>query len=209
MGLYLQSLKSFEVTTHLTAERVLVDGQKLQSAADAELYVVRPNKIHAAMTTARGERQIIYDGKTAVLYTPAQNYYSSVNWSGSIAELATGLQEKYGVELPLADLFIWGTADAPFSKIESAMNAGQDLVEGEVCDHYAFRQGQLDWQIWMLAGSKPLPRKIVITNREDEARPQSVSILDWNLSAKKPESTFSFSAPKGSKKIEIVPLKTK
>ena len=44
-----------------------------------------------------------------------------------------------------------------------------------------FRQGKIDWQIWITAGNKPLPRKIVITNRGDEARPQSVSLIDWDL----------------------------
>ncbi|WP_341677381.1 DUF2092 domain-containing protein [Niveibacterium sp. SC-1] len=208
MGTYLQSLKSFGVTTQLTAERVLEDGQKLQHAAEAELQVARPNKLRAKLATANNQREILYDGKTVVLYSPAQKYYSSLDWNGSIGELATGLQRKYGVELPLADLFLWGTAEAPFDKIESAMNAGQDLVDGEVCDHYAFREGQLDWQIWILAGAKPLPRKVVITNRADEARPQSVSTINWNLNAHASASSFSFSAPKGSKKIEIVPMKT-
>ena len=29
------------------------------------------------------------------------------------------------------------------------MNAGQDFIGGEICDHYAFRQGKIDWQIWI------------------------------------------------------------
>ena len=61
------------------------------------------------------------------------------------------------------------------------MNAGQDFVGDDLCDHYAFRQAKADWQIWITTGSKPLPRKIVITSRADEARPQSVSLIDWNL----------------------------
>jgi hypothetical protein len=44
------------------------------------------------------------------------------------------------VEIPLEDLFLWGTSDAPVDKIESAMNAGQDFVGDDLCDHYAFRQ---------------------------------------------------------------------
>lgn len=65
--------------------------------------------------------------------------------------------------------------------IESAMNAGQDIVGGELCDHYAFRQDQVDWQIWIATGSRPLPRKLVITSRANEARPQSVTQYRWNL----------------------------
>ena len=67
-----------------------------------------------------------------------------------------------------------------------------------LCDHYAFRQGQIDWQIWITTGSKPLPRKIVITNRADEARPQSVSLIDWNLKPTFKDAVFKFTPPKGA-----------
>ena len=87
------------------------------------------------------------------------------------------------------------------------MNAGQDVIGSALCDHYAFRQGQIDWQIWIEVGSKPLPRKIVITNRADEARPQSVTLIDWNLKPNPSAAVFKFSPPKGAKKIEIVPRK--
>ena len=49
----------------------------------------------------------------------------------------------------------------------------------------------------------------MITNRADEARPQSVSMIDWNLKPTFKDSVFKFTPPKGATKIEIVPLKTK
>ena len=58
------------------------------------------------------------------------------------------------MELPLSDLFLWGTPAAPLDKIESAMNAGQDFIGDDLCDHYAFRQGKIDWQIWITAGEQ-------------------------------------------------------
>src|SRR5262247_4746472 len=162
MGAFLQTLKRFWVSTELTGERVLADGQKLQHTATANMDVERPNKLRALMHSARSERELIYDGKTVTLYTPAQKYYSTVGFSGDLGALVDRLEERYGVQLPLQDLFRFGTPDAPLDTIESAMNAGQDLVGSDVCDHYAFRQGTLDWQLWIKTGSKPLPRKIVI-----------------------------------------------
>jgi hypothetical protein len=209
MGAFLQALKRFHVATEVTGERVLADGQKLQHTATATMDVERPNKIRALMHSARSVREIVYDGKTVTLYTPAQKYYSTVGFTGTIGELIDKLEERYGVEMPLSDLFLFGTPAAPLDKIESAMNAGQDFIDDDLCDHYAFRQGKVDWQIWITAGSKPLPRKVVITNRADEARPQSVSLIDWNLKPKFKDSVFKFTPPKGATKIEIVPRKTK
>ncbi len=209
MGAHLQTLKRFHVATDVTGERVLADGQKLQHGATAEMDVVRPNMIRARMQSARAEREIIYDGKTVTLFTPAQKYYSSVEFTGTIGELIARMEERYAVEMPLSDLFLFGTPAAPLDKIESAMNAGQDFIDNDLCDHYAFRQGKIDWQIWITTGSRPLPRKVVITNRGDEARPQSVSLIDWNLKPTFKDAVFKFTPPKGATKIELVPRKTK
>jgi hypothetical protein len=209
MGAYLQALKRFQVSTELTGERVLVNGQKLQHTATADLDVQGPNKLRARMLSARSERELVYDGKTFTLYAPAQKYYSTVEFVGTLGAMIDRLEEKYGVELPMQDLFRFGTPAASFDKVESAMNAGQDFVGKDLCDHYAFRQDKIDWQIWITAGSKPLPRKIVITNRADEARPQSVTLMRWNLKPTFKDSVFKFTPPKGATKIEIVPRKPK
>lgn len=203
MGAHLQTLKRFQVSTELTGERVLADGQKLQHTAVADLDVDRPNKLRVRMHSSRSEREILYDGKHATLYTPAQKYYSTVEFTGTLGELITKLEEKYAVQMPLADMFLWGTPAASFDKIESAMNAGQDYIDKDLCNHYAFRQANIDWQIWITTGSKPLPRKLVITNRGDEARPQSVSLFDWNLKPTFKDTVFKFTPPKGAKAVEL------
>jgi hypothetical protein len=161
MGAHLQSLQRFSVSTDLSGERVLADGQKLQHTATAEMDVQRPNRLRARMTSARSERQLIFDGKAVTLYAPAQKYFSTVAFTGSLGELVEQLEERYGVEVPLSDLFVWGTPLAPLDKIESAMNAGQDLIGDDLCDHYAFRQGQVDWQAFSIpAHTTPCPGKL-------------------------------------------------
>ena len=207
MGAYLVSLKRFGVSTELTGERVLADGQKLQHTATADMDVERPNRIRVVMKSARSQRELLYDGKTVTLYTPAQKYYSTVEFRDTVGKLIDRLEERYRIQVPLQDLFAWGTPAAPLDKIESAMNAGQDFIDDDLCDHYAFRQGKIDWQIWIMASGKPLPRKLVITNRADEARPQSVSLIDWNLKPAFKDSIFRFAPPKGAKKIDLLPVK--
>ncbi|WP_026036081.1 DUF2092 domain-containing protein [Cupriavidus sp. BIS7] len=209
MGASLQTLKQFEVDISLTGERVLQDGQKLQHTATANLDVVQPNKIRAQMRSARSQRDLIYDGKTVTLYQPEQKYYSQAQFSENLAALVDRLRDRYGVEVPSADLFLWGTPAAPVDNMTSAMNAGQDIIAGDLCNHYAFRQGQFDWQIWISAGARPLPRKLVITNRTDEARPQSITLYRWNLNPKFGNATFAFTPPPGAKSAEFVPLKSR
>ena len=101
MGAFIQTLKRFRVSTELTGERVLADGQKLQHTATADMDVERPNKIRALMHSARSERELVYDGKTVTLYTPAQKYYSTVEFTDTIGKLIERLEERYGVRSPV------------------------------------------------------------------------------------------------------------
>jgi hypothetical protein len=209
MGTYLMTLTRFGVSTELTGEYVLADGQKVQHTATADLDVVRPNKVRVLMKSARNERQLTYDGKMLYLYTPAQKVYGTLELEGNLGDVIERLEKQYGMQIPLDDLFRFGTPAAQFDNIKSGMNAGQDFVDGDLCDHYAYRTDKVDWQIWIMTGKEPLPRKIVITNRADEARPQSVQMIDWNLKPAFKDAVFKFTPPKDSKKIEIVPLKIK
>lgn len=209
MGASLQSLKQFEVGISLTGERVLQDGEKLQHTAIADLDVARPNKLRVTMRSARLQRDLIYDGKTVTLYQPEQKYYSQAQFTDNLGVLVDRLSERYGIEVPSADLFLWGTPAAPTNNITSAMNAGQDFIAGDLCDHYAFRQGLFDWQIWISTGARPLPRKLVIINRADEARPQSITYYKWNLNPKFGNATFVFTPPAGARMAEFIPLKNR
>jgi hypothetical protein len=209
MGAHLQTLKRFRVTTDLSGERVLADGQKLTHSASATMDVARPDRLRATMRSPRSERVLFFDGKTVTLYTPAQKVFSTVELNDTLAGLVEKLENRFGIEVPLSDLFVWGTPAAPLDKIESAMNAGQDFIGDDLCDHYAFRQGKVDWQIWITTGPKPLPRKVVIVNRADEARPQSVSLIDWKLNPGFNDAVFRFVPPKGATQAQIIAPKTK
>jgi hypothetical protein len=209
MGAYLQTLKRFRVTTELSGERVLADGQKLQHSASATMDVARPDRLRATMRSPRSERVLFFDGKAVTLYTPAQKAFSTVELNDTLTGLVEKLENRFGIEVPLSDLFVWGTPAAPLDRIESAMNAGQDFIGNDLCDHHAFRQGHVDWQIWITTGARPLPRKVVITNRSDEARPQSVSLIGWNLNPGFNDSVFRFVPPKGATRAEIIAPKAK
>ena len=207
MGTYLQSLRRYEVSLDHSGERVLQDGQKLMHSASADLDVALPNRIKASTATATSRRVLYFDGKKVSLQFPDANYYSTVDFSGTVGDLVERLKSNYGVELPAADLFTWGTPAAPFDNLQSAMNAGQDIVNGTLSDHYAFRQAGIDWQLWLRAGGNPLPMKLVVTNLADEARPQSVTEFHWNLRPTFQDSAFTFTPPAGAKAINMVQVK--
>ena len=206
MGVYLRTLKAFQVVANLTTDEVLIDGQRIQLASRVDMVAHAPNKIFAELTSDRKQRTLFYDGTTFSVWARRSNYYASVPAPPTTAELLTVLEEKYGFDVPLVDLFRWGKSSTDAVRLTSAMNIGPSQVEGVTCQQYAFRQEGLDWQIWIQQGDYPLPRKLVLTTLTDEARPQASFIYTWNLAPSYNEATFVFTAPADAKRIVLAEL---
>jgi hypothetical protein len=204
MGKYLRSLKDFTVHADTTLDIVVEDGQKLQFAGDLDYKVRAPDKLQLDLRSDRKQRQLFYDGKSLTVYGPKAKYYATVDAPPTIREMLGAVEQKYGIEMPLADLFLWGTDQAPTSALKSATRVGPARIGGTVTSQYAFRQEGVDWQVWIEAGPKPLPRRLVITTTDDPAQPQYASTLTWNTAAGLKDSAFTFTPPKDSHRIEMV-----
>jgi hypothetical protein len=201
MGVYLRTLQAFQVKGRITSEEVLPTGEKIQFGSDVDLVAERPNKLRADVNSDREHRLFIYDGKTFTLYAPRAEYYATAPAPATINDLANRLEDKFNINLPFVDLFRWGTPEADPVEITSAADVGPSMIEGVTCQHYAFRQRGLDWQIWIQNGEFPLPRKLVLTTTTDDARPQHVSVYTWNLAPSVNAAAYAFQPPKDAKKI--------
>ena len=203
MGTYLRSLKAFQVRAETTKEDVLDDGQKVQFASTSDVLAEAPNRLRAEVKSDRDEHLDLYDGATFTYYAPRVNYYATVPAPPTTVELINRLEQNYGMEIPLTDLFRWGGPHSSVDKITAATDIGPGDVGGVTCEHYAFRQPGLDWQIWIQLGDYPLPRKVVLTTMTDEARPQFSAIYTWNLAPSFNDATFKFVPPPGAGKIVL------
>jgi hypothetical protein len=207
MGGYLRTLKAFEVEAITSAEDVLEDGQKVQFDGVTKLLARMPDRLLISVDGDRQNRDYIYDGKTFTLLARRVNYYATVSAPPTIAALADSLDDQYGLNLPLEDLFRWGGPQSKDDAITSAMSIGPSEVGGVTCGHYAFRQEGLDWQVWIQMGDYPLPRKLVLTTRTDEARPQYVATFGWNLAPSFNDAAFAFAPPTGAGRVAFADLK--
>ncbi|HYH40647.1 MAG TPA: DUF2092 domain-containing protein [Burkholderiales bacterium] len=202
MGAHLRTLKAFEVRAATTRDELLDSGQKVQFGGSVDLKVRRPNRLRADISSERKQRQLFYDGKTVTLYGPRVNYYAVVQAPATLGELAEMLGTKYGIETPLADLFLWGTDKARPGDIKGATYLGPEKVDGTPCDQYAFRQDGVDWQVWIQKGKAPLPRKLVITSTSEPSQLQYTSVLRWrSVSQLDNNRAFSFAPPPGARRI--------
>jgi hypothetical protein len=201
MGKYLRTLKAIQIKATVAAEEVATDGQKVQTMRNLDLLAERPNKLRVEVADERQPRVFYYDGKKFTLWAPLLKFYAQVDAPATIGELADQLEDKYNVDLPLVDLFRWGTPESGLKDLTSAVDVGPASVDGVTCEQYMFRQDGLDWQVWIQDGDYPLPRKLVLTTTTDEARPQHTSVWTWNLTPSYNAEEFAFTPPPGAKPI--------
>ena len=201
MGAYLRTLKAFQVEAKTTSEEVLDDGQKIKYAGVVNIVARFPDRLRAEVENDRFSRHFLYDGKNFTLWARRVNYYATIAAPKTIGLLADLLEDQYGIEVPLSDLFLWGVPGWKSPGISAALDVGPSQVGGTTCEQYAFRQEGLDWQVWIQRGDYPLPRKLVITSLDDEARPQFTAVYTWNLAPSFNEAAFTFDPPSGAVRV--------
>ena len=204
MSTYLQTLNAFEIRTQTTFDLVTRDGQTVQLDGGAVYKVRRPNNFAIQVTSNRKSRSFIYDGKQITVYAPNLSYYATTSAPATIRETLNLMADKYQIRLPLEDLFRWSDpADKRAEDLKSGFHAGTAVIDGATTDQYVFREGTIDWQIWIEQGARPLPRKIVITDRIDPANPAYIARLSWNLSPTLSDQDFAFRPGKDDKLIQL------
>jgi hypothetical protein len=206
MGAYLRSLKAFQVESSTTDEDVLDDGQKIQSASTINFLAQMPDRLRVSQSNDRVERLYLYDGKHVTLLAQRMNMYATVPAPPTTRQVIDLLYDKYGIDVPLVDLFLWGAPGWTPAAITGAMLVGPSVVGGTTCDQYAFRQDEVDYQVWIQKGDFPLPRRVVITTKTDEARPQHTASFTWNLAPSFNEGAFVLDPPAGAQRVVLAEL---
>jgi len=207
MGAALRTHQMVNVHADITAEDALNSGEKLQYSGTVDIVARRPNLMKLAVRMGTSERVFYYNGKTLTTTSPNLGYYASVPAPATIAETLKMAEERYGVEVPLADLFAWGTDPAQAAKLTSAFKAGEETIGGQTCDHYAMRQPGADWQLWIRQGDDALPCKLVITTRADPALPQYSAVYRWSDEPPPEAAAFTYTPPAGSTMITMGTIK--
>ena len=124
MGTYLRSLKAFQVEAAITQDDVEDDGELIQNDNRVNLLVRVPDhRLRVEITNMDRHRLFFYDGKDFTIY--AERVVSAtVPAPATIAKLGDDLDDKFGIELPLQDLFYWGTDRSNPSAIKGARDVG-------------------------------------------------------------------------------------
>ena len=209
MSDYLAQSPSFSVTAEVWQDIQLGSGQRIQAGRMIDLQVRRPNRFHAEVHSTRRNRGLYYDGKSITLLNRVQNFYGTVPAPATLDEALDVASERFGITMPLEDLVVSDPYHNAMRKVTSGLDLGPVTVLGVACEHLAFSQGTMDWQVWIEDGARPVPRKLVMTYKDEEGSPQYTAVLSqWDFETKLPDFLFNFEPPSGAKKIDVAEIKS-
>jgi len=208
MGDYLAQAPFFSVNAEIWQDVQLGSGQQVQAGRTVDLQVRRPDRFHAEVRSTPRNRGLFYDGKSITLLTRVQNFYGSIPAPATLDQALDTASDRFGIAMPLEDLVVSDPYQSAMQKIVSGRDIGPVTVLGTPCEHLAFSLGAVDWQIWIEDGVKPVPRKIVITYKDEEGTPEYTAIFsNWDFQTKLPDFLFTFEPPAGASKIDVNEIK--
>jgi hypothetical protein len=207
MSTYLGGLSAFSMNADIDNEIVDLAGQKLQLSSGATIIMERPGKFYIHRQGAYADAEFIFNGEVLTLHGIGKNVYRQINSPGSTDNAFNTLEIETGLDVPGADLLLENAYPSLTSNINSGTYLGTAYVSGIECHYMAFRQDRVDWQLWVQAGETPLPMKYIITSKWVTGAPQyTIQFRDWNTKPQIEADQFSFTVPKGARKIETIPV---
>lgn len=207
MSAFLMSLNTMQLVSESTLDAVTNDGQRIQMDGLTTYKARRPNGFVIDYQSAMKPRQFYYDGKSFTVYSPKLGFYAQAPAPATNREVLDLIYQRYGIALPLEDLFRWGDNEERIAKLKSAYEVGPAIIGGIEANHYAFREETIDWELWTQKGDQPIPLKLVIVDRTDPARPAFTARLKWTLNPALSDADFAFVPGPDAKRIQLATYK--
>ena len=207
MAGYLSAQGEFSFHAEVAYDSILGTGQKVQYGGAADVTVRRPDRLRVEYRGDQRRSGVFFDGTLFTILDREKNLYSQTEVPSNIDDAVDLVFDEYGFTVPIADFVYSDPYGVLTEYVETGVWLGRHVVDGAPCHHLAFTQETIDWQIWIEDGPRPVPRKLVITYKQEPLAPQySARLSQWSMPAQASDSWFTFQAPAGADKIEFLPI---
>jgi hypothetical protein len=203
MAEYAGSLQTLELAYDSDLEIITPQLEKIQFASSGEILLARPDRLRAHRVGGFSDVTLVFDGKTVSILGKGINGYAQIDSPGTVDQLVAALRSGLGVALPGADLLLSNAYETLVAGVRESKWLGLGIIDGRECEHLAFRNFDTDWQLWVEAGDRPIPRKMVITSKTVNGAPQyTLRIKSWKPDVAPAPDAFAFVVPAGARKLD-------
>lgn len=201
----LEKTNAFTVSTDEIHERVRRTGEVDTLRFSRDMTVRRPDRAWFHMKAADRELEGWYDGDSLTLVSAGKKMWAQAPMPPTLDEAMDYLATEYGLPVPMADLVYRSPYEALITDETQGGWVGVEEAGGQTCDHLAFQEETVDWEIWVPQEGEPLPCQLRITYKQLPAQPKStITFHDWNLDPQIDEGRFTARVPEDFQRIRVV-----
>lgn len=191
MSYFMGSKYEYTFKAEIMYDVIIKSGQKVQYDAEETVYIKKPDKFAIQYVSDLGGYKLWYDAGKATLLEVPMNDFALATLPGTVDQALNKLYEQYGFAPVLSEFLFINTFKTMTKNVISGEDFGPSKVFGVKCRHLYFVEKDIDWQIWIEEGKRPIPRKLVITYKNLPESPQFIAIVkDWIFD--RPITNFAF-----------------
>jgi hypothetical protein len=204
MSARLAAATSVSVTTTEVRDVVRRSGEKDRVSLTGVYTLRRPDRFHTKMAGGKG-LESWYDGKMLTVAVPQDKVFGQAPMPETVDRTLDALAERYGMALPLGDLFYSSAEKALLSATTTGGYAGTEKVGDTPCHHLAFRDTGVEWEVWLPVQGEPLPKRFKTVSTQRKGQPLiDVTFTEWNLAPQTGDAAFTPNVPPDYEGIAIV-----
>jgi hypothetical protein len=206
-----QTLRAEQYSFQVRTIRVYAEpnGEPLHIFHTMKVAIRRPNGLLVEVTGDDGSSKLVFDGKTAVIYSAAQNKYASIAVpEGTIEGMLKEAVGRLGVDFPLADFLSEAPSKAFLTGVTSGQVVNTVTIDGAPYDHlFFFQPPGIDLELWLAKNEQAAPRRLIVTYRALPGQPNFIAeFSDWNFNIRPSDAEFAFQPPAGATQVELKPV---
>jgi hypothetical protein len=207
MGQTLRGAEQFSFQARTIRVYADANGQPLHIFHTLKVVVHRPNRMLVEISGDDGASKLVFDGKTALIYSAAQKKFASIPAEGTIEAMMKEAMGRLGVDFPLADFLTEAPDKAFLTGISSGRVVDTVTIDGSPYLHLFFLQPPgIELELWLAKDNQSLPRRLIVTYRDLPGQPNFIAeFSDWNLDIHPSDAEFTFQPPPDAEQIQLKP----
>jgi len=173
-----------------------VRDQLLTFSSNVEVALQRPNKLRINTAGDVPTIHLYFNDDKVSAIDLEDNVYAVSPSISSMDEMIAYVLGKAKINLPAADILNSNPYALMTKDLTYASRVGESKVNGVLCDHYAYMEPNINWEIWIQKGDEALPLRLAMTYKQADGSPHFlVDFVDWNLKPKLNSDIFTFKKP--------------
>jgi len=203
MAAYLAGAEKYSVRLRAGYDTVQKSGQKIEFNEARIITLSRPDKLRVEGVRSDGARTlVVFGGKEITLVDAAHKVYATTAQPGTIDQSIVHFVVGLGMRLPLSLMLMSRMPAEMDARVTSVDYVERTNIFGAPSHHLAARTKDIDFQVWVADGDKPLPLRVVLTYKTAPGQPQfRAQFSDWNFAPAINDATFTAQIPAGAQKV--------